>query len=159
VFVTVNHHVGLAEGIVHEMAHHKLRAIGVEMESSSRLLLNLPTEVYKSPIRYDCLRPMTAVLHAQYSYTYIAQFDLKILQQDGDMPRALAIRERSLAVILPKLEHGLRTIASHARTDDDGARFVESFLAWCGRIIAAGYADLQASGVHAQAFRHPIAST
>jgi hypothetical protein len=159
VIVTVNHHMGLAEGIVHEMAHHKLRALGIEMESSTRLILNPPDQRYPSPIRYDCLRPMTAVLHAQYSYTYIAQFDLKVLEQDDDNIRSRAIRERSLSVIIPKLEYGLRTISEQAITDDAGEQFCRGFRDWCDRIISAGYRDLEANGITPKSFLHPIAGT
>ena len=81
---TVNHHAGFAEALVHEMAHHKLRALGIQFDGADRLILNSPEQLFPSPIRYDCLRPMTAVVHAQYSYTYIIQLDLKILQARED---------------------------------------------------------------------------
>src|SRR5919202_1179323 len=69
---TINSDVGFAEALVHEMAHHKLWALGIEFESAERIIRNSPEQKFKSPIRYDCLRSMSAVLHAQYSFTYLS---------------------------------------------------------------------------------------
>lgn len=156
IIVTVNHHMGLAEGIVHEMAHHKLRAIGIDMEASKGLLRNSPDERYPSPIRYDCLRPMMAVVHAQYSYTYIAQLDLFALRNQSEPSRDVAIRELSLAVILPKLEFGIDVIEQNARTDDNGETFLAGFMDWCKRVIAEAKEDLEKNRVIARPFIHPI---
>lgn len=156
IIVTVNHHMGLAEGIVHEMAHHKLRAIGIDLETSSRLLMNAPDERYPSPIRYDCLRPISAVVHAQYSYTYISQLDLCVLRNNIDLVRDMAIRELSLAVIIPKLEFGLNVIQQHARTDENGRQFLDGFVDWCKRVVVEAKSDLARHQVALRPFEHPI---
>ena len=107
---TINHHIGFSEALVHEMAHHKLRALGVQFEEAERIILNPPDQKFHSPIRYDCLRPMAAVLHAQYSYTYVAALDIKIINAAIDHKRDYFIAEGSLASNLPKLEFGLQVI-------------------------------------------------
>lgn len=159
IVVTVNHHMGLAEGIVHEMAHHKLRALGVDMESATMLITNDPSEVYPSPIRYDCLRPMTAVLHAQYSYLHILQLDLMVLEHDSHPLRAAAIREQSLAVIAPKLEFGLQTIQQAVQTDAYGDDFIQGMVCWCECVIECAYADLKSNDVMPHPFLHPVSGT
>jgi|SRR5208337_3604147 len=156
IVVTVNHHMGLAEGIVHEIAHHKLRALGIDMEFSAGLVTNDPSEMYPSPIRYDSLRPMTAVVHAQYSYMHIAELDLMVLRHDSDPVRATAIRGLSLAVIIPKLEFGLKTIKQHARVDTKGDAFLKAFNAWSERVIEDGYADLKNHYIDVKPFLHPM---
>src|SRR5262249_33658645 len=118
--VTVDHHVGFAEGIVHETAHHKLRALGVEVERASRLIRNPADATYPSRIRYDCLRPMSAVLHAQYSYPYILQLDLCILRAHECPSRDRRIVTDSLAIILPKLEFGFGVLKEHWLPDEAG---------------------------------------
>jgi hypothetical protein len=100
---------------------------------------------------------MSAVLHAQYSYTYIAQLDLMVLKGDEDKLLAMAIRELSLAVIVPKLQFGVTVIKQHARTDNWGDAFVNGFMTWCQRVIDLGLLDLRQNGVKATAFTHPIA--
>jgi hypothetical protein len=156
---TVNHHVGLAEAIVHEMGHHKLRALGVDFERAGRLVRNPRGLTYPSPIRYDCLRPMTAVLHAQYSYTYIIQLDLKILQAREDRDRDAQIVSGSVAVILPKLEFGLEILKKHLESDPAGDAFVAGLYSWTDRLLAEGEDWLQEYGVSRQAFVHPIAAS
>src|SRR6185295_7197196 len=146
----------LAEGIVHEMAHHKLRMLGVDFEDSIRLVKNDPTALYPSPIRYDCLRPMSAVLHAQYSYTYIAQLDIMVVRGGIDRRRDQVIVERSLAVILPKLEFGRRIIAAEAIADAAGNEFLPALLNWVDRIIAEGYWLLGRFDVPPRTFNHPL---
>lgn len=154
--VTVDHHVGFAEGIVHEMAHHKLRTLGVDFENATRLILNPPTVTYPSPIRYDCLRPMSAVLHAQYSYTYILQLDLHILAARQDPARDRDVIAYSLAVIAPKLEFGLKVIRAHALVSSDGSDFLSGLYAWSDRIIATCDRWFRESGISPEAFVHPI---
>jgi HEXXH motif-containing protein len=155
--VSVDNHVGFAEGIVHETAHHKLRALGVDIESATRLILNPPERTYPSPIRYDCLRPMSAVLHAQYSYTYIMQLDLHILRAQECPERDRQIVEDSLAVILPKLEFGMTVLKSHLVADMCGEAFFGGLETWTREILDDGQRLLDQYNVSVQPFRHPMA--
>ena len=154
--VTVDHHVGFAEGIVHEMAHHKLQALGVEFESAKRLLMNDPSIKYPSPIRYDCLRPMSAVLHAQYSYTYIVQLDLTILDARQDRERDHSVVAHSLAVIAPKLEFGNEVIRKHAHVDSNGEQFLAGLFSWSERILRSCDDWFHEYQVAREPFTHPI---
>jgi hypothetical protein len=156
---TVDHHIGFAEAIVHEMAHHKLRAMGVDFERARRLVCNPSEQTYPSPIRYDCLRPMTAVLHAQYSYTYIIQLDLNILEAREDRERDGRIVSASLAVILPKLEFGLDVLKKHLESDPAGDAFVAGLYSWTDRLLEEGQRWLQEYDVNSQPFVHPITAS
>src|SRR5262245_30420103 len=118
--VTVDNHVGFAEGLVHEMGHHKLRALGIEFECAERIVRNPREQRFKSPIRYDCLRPMSAVLHAQYSYMFVTSLDIEILRARLDPERDRSVAQLSLAVILPKLQFGIDVIRKHAELDEAG---------------------------------------
>ena len=152
---TIDSSIGLAEAIVHEMGHHKLRALGIQVESAERLITNPPDQLYPSPIRYDCLRPMTAVIHAQYSYTYIPALDLAIIRSEANDDLSRRIAEKSLAVTLPKLEFGLRIIREHAQTDEAGAAFLAGFCSWIERILAEGFEVLARFDVQPTPFAHP----
>ncbi|MFX6277450.1 HEXXH motif-containing putative peptide modification protein, partial [Acinetobacter baumannii] len=68
IHVTIDNVAGCAQALVHEMAHHKLRARGISIETAQRLIANPPSQRCASPIRKDRARPMTAVFHAQYSF-------------------------------------------------------------------------------------------
>lgn len=156
--VTVDNHIGFVEGIVHELAHHKLAALGVNFESADQLLLNDPESLYPSPIRYDCMRPMTAVLHAQYSYTYILQLDLKILDARLDSERDRQIVEHSIAVIAPKLEFGAEVLQQDAQLDKAGERFLEGLLEWSARIRHGCEQWLTELHIEKIPFQHPLMS-
>lgn len=153
---TVNNHVGLAEAIVHELAHHKLRAMGIDVENAEHLILNAPERLYPSPIRYDSQRPMTAVVHAQYSYCHIAELDLRIVAAGQDRERDEFIVRHSLAVILPKLMFGKDIIEAHIELDPAGEAFMAGFADWIGRILTQGDAVLSNFEVQPQAFTHPL---
>ncbi|HET8774974.1 MAG TPA: HEXXH motif-containing putative peptide modification protein [Thermoanaerobaculia bacterium] len=143
--VTVDDPIGCAQAFVHEMAHQKLRALGVSVESAWRLVTNDPGELFPSPIRIGVARPMTAVLHAQYSFIYIVELDLRMLAEERDP----AIRERMLQLLMRnvvRMEAGHDTLARNVRTDDAGARFLDAFLAWSLRAIEAGYDTLDRNG-------------
>jgi coenzyme PQQ synthesis protein D (PqqD) len=156
VAATVNNHVGFAEAIVHEMAHHKLRALGIEVEVAEGLVTNAPDQLFKSPIRYDRLRPMSAVLHAQYSYTYVAALDVAIVQAAREPARDRRVAEDSLAVILPKLEFGLGVLRAHAETDRPGAEFLSGLYAWTDLVLADGHGILRGFGIPPRPFAHPL---
>ena len=153
---TVNNHVGVAEAIAHELAHHKLRALGVDVENAKRLIVNDPDELYPSPIRYDVNRPMTAVLHAQYSYVHIAALDIHIIDAALDRERDKVIVERSLAIILPKLAFGREVLNSHAELDDAGIDFMAGFDDWTALVISDGFKVLEDFAVAPIAFHHPL---
>lgn len=153
---TVTHHIGFAEALVHEVSHHKLRALGVEFESAHRLVTNPPNKKYRSPIRHDCLRPMPAVLHAQYSYTYIAALDVKILQNTSNYARNLLLVRNSLAVIVPKLEFGLVVLREHATFDEAGKEFIEGMYDWSECIISDAKRLFLEFGISPNPFTHPL---
>jgi hypothetical protein len=153
---TINHHVGFAEALVHEMAHHKLRALGVKFEEVERIILNSPDQKFHSPIRYDCLRPMAAVLHAQYSYTYVSALDIKIINAGIDYSRDYSIAEGSLAHNLPKLEFGLRVIQDNAILDTAGNNFIEGLIDWSKQIFRDAYVILEKFQINPKEFSHPL---
>jgi HEXXH motif-containing protein len=145
VCVTVDDPIGCAQAFVHEMAHQKLRALGVSVESAWRLVRNDPRELYPSPIKIGRQRPMTAVLHAQYSFIYVVELDLRMLAAEPDP----MTRHRMLQLLMRnvvRMEAGYETLAANVRTDREGAVFIDAFLAWARRAIAQGYDTLNANG-------------
>lgn len=135
--LTVDCSLGTAQAIVHEAAHHKLRAMGVDNEAAVRIITNSPDDLYDSPVVVGIPRPMTAVLHAQYAFIHVVQLDLMMLETEED-----AERRADIVVLLgrnvPRMEAGAETIRRHATVDADGEVFMEAFMAWSDRVIAAG---------------------
>ena len=154
--VTVNSQIGFAEAVVHEMGHHKLRGIGIDVEKAERLIVNAPNRTYRSPIRYDSERPMTAVIHAQYSYTYIAALDLAIIDAAQDPVRDRLIAESSLAIIMPKLKFGRAVIERDVEVDDDGAAFLQGFFDWIDSVVSRSEAILESMDIAPVPFEHPL---
>jgi hypothetical protein len=101
---------------------------------------------------------MTAVLHAQYSYTYISALDIKILENTMDRARNSQIVSNSLAVIIPKLEFGLQVLREHAKFDEPGEGFFQGLSDWNERLIANAYQHFRAYDVSPKPFSHPIAN-
>jgi hypothetical protein len=134
---TINDPAGLAQAFVHEMAHTKLRALGIQIEGAGEFIVNQPSELYESPIRKDKPRPMTAVFHAEYSFIYVTELDIMML--DGAIAREESNRILALlARNVPRVEEGLRTLTSHARLDRKGERLMEGFLKWAGDTVRRG---------------------
>ena len=156
VSTTVNNHVGIAEAIVHELAHHKLRAMGVDVERADAMVLNDVGEVYPSPIRYDSDRPISAVLHAQYSYVHIAALDLKIVNAALDAERDLKVVRQSLAVILPKLVFGQQVLAANAKLNSTGSDFMAGLDEWTSQVLHDGFSMLEKCNVEPVTFNHPL---
>ena len=134
---SVNSPVMLAECLLHEMAHHKLRAFGISFEAATRLITNPPDEGYASPLRKDQPRPMTAVFHAMYALTYMAELDLRIIAGEpngGRMGRLL----RRLGTNLGRLEEGREVLRTSLRLDQAGEAFAAPYHAWVDDVLRRG---------------------
>jgi hypothetical protein len=155
VAASVNDLVGLAEALLHEMAHHKLRALGVEVASAERILCNPPRALYRSPLRHDKLRPLSAILHAHYALTYLTALDVEALRS-GAEPAWERRLGHSLAKNLPRLEFGGQILRANAQVDDAGRAFLAGLFEWSDRLAAAGQQLLDQLHLSVQAFVHPL---
>jgi hypothetical protein len=71
----------------------------------------------------------------------------------------MAIRDLSLAVIIPKLDFGINVIQRHARTDKNGRDFLEGIVDWSRRVVVEAKCDLARNQVELRPFEHPIERT
>lgn len=129
--------LGLAEAMVHEVAHQKLRALGVSVESATAIVGNDPSDLYVSPIIKDRLRPLSAVLHAEYSYVHVTALDIAIVEAEQNLER----REVMCGVLetnLARIEEGYESLRKHFIPGAHGEEFIQSFFAWTERTIDAG---------------------
>lgn len=147
-FATVFDPIGLAQAFVHEMGHNKLRALGVNLESADRLILNPPDELYVSPVIKDRLRPMTAVLHAEYSFAYITALDIVLIETEPEGERRQLLF-RLLARNLARIDEGIEEIRRHIRVDPQGEAFVAGLYAWIEELIGRGRHLLEARTIPA----------
>ncbi|MCB9704062.1 MAG: radical SAM protein [Myxococcales bacterium] len=137
ILATIYDPLGLAQALVHELAHTKLRALGVDIERARGLITNDPAQRFESPIRTDIPRPMSAVFHAEYSFIHVTELDLRMLDHAEDD----ALRRRLLALLarnVPRMRAGLRVIEGAIEVDRDGERFVDAFLGWARRVLDEG---------------------
>lgn len=145
IWATIYCPIGLAEAIVHEMAHQKLRALGVSFESATAVTGNVPSELYESPIIKDRLRPMTAVLHAEYSYVHVTALDVHMLQAERD-PARRAVLWTVLERNLSRIEEGYGTIQRHFKPGDHGREFMEGLFNWIEKSVGMAKDALGRSG-------------
>lgn len=144
IYSTVMDPVGFAEGIVHEMGHWRIHALGIHLEDWDGLLLsNKPDELFPSPIRKDKLRPIGAVLHGQYSYVYVTGLNIQIVKQSKAQGSTLGMAH--LAINLPRITEGLGTLKDSARTTKAGTAFLKGFYEWTSSVISEGNALLNDS--------------
>jgi len=137
-YVTCFEAFGTAESMVHEMAHIKLRCLGVQSESSTRLVRNDPDELYVSPLR-AFRRPMMAVAHAFYSWLHLTELGTRFAALDA--PRARLRLARNLGWIA-QMEGEIK---AHARLDEAGERFFGELYGWSRRLHARGRTLLEAA--------------
>jgi HEXXH motif-containing protein len=146
IMLTADNPFGVAQAMVHEMAHHKLRVLGVSLLQAERIVANDPAEVYTSPIIVDRKRPMTAVLHAQYSFIHVTALDLAVYES---APPSSELRSQAVYLLarnVPRMEAGHEELRRHLRTDAPGAAFCDAFMAWSRDVLAAGRAILDREG-------------
>jgi HEXXH motif-containing protein len=144
IMTTVDSPIAMAQAMAHEMAHHKLRAMGVSLMQAWRIVTNDPSELYVSPIITNRRRPMTAVLHAQYSFIHVTALDLAIVKNPGNLlDQALYLLARNV----PRMELGYGEIARHLNSDAEGEPFVAAFQAWSRAVLDEGRRVLDAHGL------------
>lgn len=129
--LTANSALGAAQAIVHEAAHHKLRALGVDNEASENFILNSGEDHFFSPV-VGVERPMTALLHAYYSFIHIAELDLRMLDA---FPEFRADIMELLVRNTPRLAEYYDTIKKSAELDAAGEAFVGELHRWTERVF------------------------
>jgi HEXXH motif-containing protein len=132
-WATVNSNVGLAEAIVHEMAHHKMRAFGVGFERAEHLVANPPGERYPSPLLGGRPRPMPALLHAHYALLHMVALELEIAATGvvNARPIVAALLRRHLELI----DSGEATLRRNLVVDEYGAHFLPALRNWQARLL------------------------
>jgi len=142
IYVTADEAWGFAEGIVHEMAHWKLRGLGIWFEDWTDLILaNGFDERYESPVRKDMPRPMGAVLHGQYSYVHVARMTTIAFRAKGALVDG---QDRDwLELQLKRITEGQETLQTNARgTLGAGEAFLAGLYEWTARVLSDGHAAL-----------------
>ncbi len=139
VFVTINDLEGCAQGIYHEFAHLRLRTLGVHMETHTGLLLsNEPTELYRSPVRRDIKRPMSAVLQGLYAWLMFVENDWQLYSAGVSAgPDFVAYTFHNL----PKIDNGLREVKAFARTTPAGTDFLAGMYEWADNLLYRCHTD------------------
>ena len=143
IHATVYDPIALAGAFVHEMAHQKLRALGVSFEGSTRLIRNSQNELYVSPVIKNRKRPMTAVFHATYSFTYVTELDLRILDKEWRRTEKEYVQNR-LRKNLSRIEEGVEQILKYSKFDKEGKCFFEGYYSWFKKLKDSGYQRLYA---------------
>jgi HEXXH motif-containing protein len=146
IMLTIDHPFGIAQSMVHEMAHHKLRALGISLLAANHLVLNDPDELYVSPIITTKKRPMTAVFHAQYSFIHVTALDLAVYHGASADSELKDQAVRLLARNIPRMESGHDELSRHLRTDERGAIFCGAFMDWSREVIDSGRAIIEREG-------------
>ncbi len=126
--------LGLAEAIVQELAHQKLRVLGVSYNAATAIVENDPSELHSSSIVKDQLQPLTAVLHEAYSYVHVTALDIELLRAERDEQRRPVLTE-VLARNLMRIEAGHNTLQKHFRAGQHGQEFMAGFFDWTERTI------------------------
>jgi hypothetical protein len=130
-WATIDSPMALAEAIVHEMAHHKLRALGVGFTSARRIVVNLKNEQYPSPILGGRRRPMPAILHAEYALLHMAALEVSIVANVDHLQARERLR-RHLALI----EQSENVLQRNLVLDKYGAPFMHGMRNWRRRIVS-----------------------
>ena len=128
--------LGLAEAIIQELAHQKLRVLGVAHNASTAIVQNDPAELHSCAVVKDQLQPLTAVLHEEYAYVHVTALDIEILRTERDTQRRAVIKE-VLERNLQRVEAGHDTLQKHFRAGEHGQDFINGFFDWTERTIGA----------------------
>lgn len=126
IYTTIDDPIGAAEGIVHEIAHQRLHCLGVDLDKHDGTLFENDNELrWFSPIRRDILRPMCALVHGVYAYTFVLEIDLA----NGAEGAQYAQQN------LPKVRRGLEEIKKGVVVTQAGAKFFRGYFEWAENVV------------------------
>lgn len=138
--VTLNGGVGFLEGVIHELAHAKMKSIGISLYHWEKLVANpIPTKediergegpgLYTSMIRKDLKRPMGAVLQAHYVYIHVGEFLIRLREARPDLATDALTDWIRLQGRRMKESH--ETLERHVEvTSGAGEAFLEALAEW-----------------------------
>jgi hypothetical protein len=154
-FARVDDPLETAELLVQELANQKLFLLGVQVDSAERMILNSLDELFPSPA-CDRLRPMSAVFHATYCFTYAAALHSRVAvsasaQQSERHQAADRLNHR-----LAELEYGMKVLLESAWLDETGQTFMRALSDWSAHIRALANPILGSLGMTPAVFRHPL---
>jgi hypothetical protein len=132
---TIQGVVGFSHGIVHELGHWKLRAMGVWLLEWDNIVANDPTEMFDSPIRKDIQRPMGACLQAHYSYLHVLEMEIRARLVGGASTSMLETN-------YGRVEDGRRTLEAW-RPVPGTEGFLEAIDEWGADLLARAKPLLQ----------------
>lgn len=154
-----NNPVTAGDGIIHEVWHQRMHALGIDFETHAGLFFtNAHHEVYDSPIRKDKLRPMPAVIQAQYSYIGVTEYyktlidvlfdseaDRSSVPLNPDMNSSHLDAWLTLSAFnVYRIREGVDTINQYVKpTADIGERFMWGYMAYANRVITEAIAQLK----------------
>ncbi|TMO84321.1 aKG-HExxH-type peptide beta-hydroxylase [Pseudoalteromonas spongiae] len=133
-YATIYDPLGLAQAFVHELAHNKLRALGINNDRAKDFILNSDQELYFSPV-VNTDRPLPAILHATYSFTYVLALDIAILNHSN-----CESTNRIISKLLQKnssiVSYGLNTLKANLNLTEIGYEFLEGFYSWANELLS-----------------------
>lgn len=147
VYSTLNDLQGCSEGIYRGVAHQRLEALGINLDShDSRLLLNDNDAVY--PLSNNPAQSMriSELVQLTYSRIMIAEAHLQCAQNltglDTKQPARVipfTPKEASavyIRAILSELKSGLSDVRQYAQLTPEGVLFMDGYFAWGESVIA-----------------------
>ena len=152
--------IGAGDGIIHEVWHQRMHALGINFETHAGLFFtNRGDELYDSPIRKDKLRPMPAVIQAQYSYIGVTEYYKTLIDQLFDpitaeldsIPKYPNLHTATLdnwlkmsARNVYRIREGSVIIRDNVKpTPNIGERFIQGYLKYSDRVITEAILQLQ----------------
>jgi hypothetical protein len=123
---TVQGVLGFGHGLIHELGHWKLHAMGVHLEDWDNLVANEFTEMFESPIRKDKPRPMGACIQAQYSYLNVLEWEIRCWKA--------GVKSDMMALNVTRMSAGRETLKAW-RPDANGEAFAAAMDAWTEELI------------------------
>lgn len=149
---TYTNPIGAGDGLIHEVWHQRMHALGIDFETHSKLFFtNEDHEVYESPIRKDKLRPMPAVIQAQYSYIGVTEYYKTLIDNLFDpaqatpesSPKFSNLHTGSLDSWLKtsarnvyRIREGVDTIMANIKPIPNiGERFIQGYINYANRVI------------------------
>jgi hypothetical protein len=125
--VTVDNAIGLAQAIVHEFAHHKLRAIGIDEKSST--IVDCSSGFIASPLDITHRVSPARAFHDIYTYMHVLQLNITMAKTFSDSDQSDNLYQLLFKNRL-RIEYAFNTVIPDMYTKPQFKTFYESLIEW-----------------------------
>jgi hypothetical protein len=145
--LSVDNAMGVAQAIVHELSHHKLRALGIDENNTEVIFSN--SQYVTSPLNINQLVSPVIAFHDMYTFTHVLQLNILMARLHFSPEE----RDRLYQLLLKnmtRIAYALNCIVGNIEVASKYQRFYDELIIWMDRSVKESKHILSKSSLYSE---------